>query len=69
MTTSGTPTVAEQIQLSGLITMEATGLQSAQAGLPMIADPELRQQIEAGIQTGKTHLTALMGFSKEHHFA
>ncbi len=66
MTTTGMPSVAEQIQLAGLIRLESTGLQQSQAILPMIPDQELRQQVESCVQTSKAHLTALEAFCKEH---
>lgn len=66
MTTNQMPTVGEQVQLSMLIKSEATALQQSQAILPMIADPELRQQVESCVQTSKAHLTALLSYSKQH---
>lgn len=61
------PTVAEKVQLSHLMESEAVGIQKSQAMLPMLADPQLRQQVEACMQTGKVHLGALLTFSKEHN--
>ncbi|MFZ5813698.1 MAG: hypothetical protein ACOY93_00160 [Bacillota bacterium] len=66
MTANALPTVAEQVQLATLLQSEAVALRKIQAMQPVISDPELRQQVQTCIQTGKNHLTALMSFGKEH---
>lgn len=60
-------TEAEQVALSSMLQAEVVAVRQIQAILPMVADQEMRQEIEACIQTGKTHISALLSFSKEHH--
>ena len=60
-------TEAEQVALSSMLQAEVVAVRQIQAILPMVADQEMRQEIEACIQTGKTHISALLAFSKEHY--
>lgn len=68
MTTTTTRlTEAERVHLSAMLQAEAVGVRQLQAILPMVADQEMRQELEACIQTGKTHLGTLLAFSQQHH--
>lgn len=61
------PTAVEQAELSAMLQAEVVALRQVQAILPMIADQEMREQMEACIQTGKTHLHSLLAYSHTHH--
>jgi len=56
----------EMLQLNELIRMESMDVQKVQAMLPMIADPELRQQLNTCVQTGRAHVKALVDFCHAH---
>lgn len=60
-------TVHETLQLNELIRIEAAEVQRVQAMLPMIADPELKQQLNACLQTGRAHLKALVDYCRSHN--
>lgn len=59
--------VHETLQLNELIRIESMETQKVQAMLPMIGDPDLRQQLNACVQTGQAHVKALVDFCKAHN--
>lgn len=69
MTTTATRvkvTAHEKLQLQELFRMETAGVQKAQATLPMVSDPDLRQELETCLQTGRAHLKAMVAFCREN---
>ncbi|HWI60207.1 MAG TPA: hypothetical protein VNT75_00070 [Symbiobacteriaceae bacterium] len=63
------PTTHEMLQITELLRLESTDVQQMQAMLPMVADPELRTEISNCIQTGTTHVKALVAFCQSQQLA
>ena len=58
--------VHEMLQLNELIRLESGDVQKTKAMLPMISDPDLRQQLNACLQTGQAHVKALVDYCRTH---
>jgi hypothetical protein len=57
-------TVHEMLQFNELIRAQSTEVQKMQAMAPMVADPDLRQEIEACISADSAQVKALVDYAK-----
>ncbi|HYF81090.1 MAG TPA: hypothetical protein VD973_28590 [Symbiobacteriaceae bacterium] len=62
-------TTHEMLEINELLRMESTEVQKMQALLPMVADADLRQEIEACISTATHHTQALVKFCQANQLA
>ena len=63
------PTVHEMIQINEMLRMESTDVQKLQAVMPMVSDPDLRQEIGSCIENGSSRVKMIVDFCKEHGLA
>lgn len=62
-------TTHEMLEINELLRMESTEVQKMQAMLPMVADGDLRGEIQSCIQAATQHTQALVKFCKENQLA
>jgi hypothetical protein len=57
------------LQLNELLRMQSTEVRKMRAMLPMLGDPDLRQEVTACIQADSAQVKALVDFCKEAQLA
>lgn len=62
-------TTHELLSLNELIRVQSTEVQKLQAMLPMIAEADLRSEIQSCIQSGTSHVKQLVDFVKTSQVA
>ncbi|MDF2629603.1 MAG: hypothetical protein K0R39_3434 [Symbiobacteriaceae bacterium] len=62
-------TAHEMLEINELLRMESTEVLKMQAMLPMIADADLRQEMESCITTATHHTQALVKFCQANQLA
>jgi hypothetical protein len=63
------PTVHEMLQFNELLRMQSTEVLKMQAMLPMLSDPDLRQEVQACVQADSAQVKAIVDFCKTEKLA
>lgn len=56
------PTVHEMLQMGELLRTQSAEVQKLKAMMPMLSDPDLRQEVQSCISTSSGHAKALLDF-------
>jgi predicted metal-dependent hydrolase len=57
------------LQMGELLRMQATEVQKLKAMMPMLSDPDLRQEVQTCVSTSSAHAKALLDFCQANGLA